>query len=100
MRFRKLRIAWSVACGIAAVLLIALWVRSYRQRDRYCCIRFMPMSSPLSPFEGGLFLTHLTPPAPLPIRWEYNIDPIRPSDWETWDWQVSALYLGAKGRAQ
>jgi hypothetical protein len=29
MRFRKLRIAWSVAWGLAAVLLIALWVRSY-----------------------------------------------------------------------
>src|SRR2546423_1121564 len=29
MRFRKLRIAWSVVCGIACVLLIALWLRSY-----------------------------------------------------------------------
>jgi hypothetical protein len=29
MRFRKLRIAWSVGCGIACVLLICLWVRSY-----------------------------------------------------------------------
>ncbi len=28
MRFRKLRIAWSVGCGIACVLLIVLWVRS------------------------------------------------------------------------
>ncbi len=29
MRFRKLRIAWSVVCGLACVLLIVLWVRSY-----------------------------------------------------------------------
>jgi hypothetical protein len=29
MRYRKLRIAWSVACGVLAVLLIVLWVRSY-----------------------------------------------------------------------
>jgi hypothetical protein len=29
MRFQKLRIAWSVTCGIAAVLLIVFWVRSY-----------------------------------------------------------------------
>jgi hypothetical protein len=29
MRFRKLRIAWSVGCGIACVLLLVLWVRSY-----------------------------------------------------------------------
>ncbi len=29
MKHRKLRIAWSVAWGIVAVLSIALWVRSY-----------------------------------------------------------------------
>jgi hypothetical protein len=29
MKYRKLRIAWSMASGIVAVLLIALWVRSY-----------------------------------------------------------------------
>jgi hypothetical protein len=29
MRFRKLRIAFSACCGLAAVLLLVLWVRSY-----------------------------------------------------------------------
>ncbi len=29
MRFRELQIAWSVAWGLAAVLLVVLWVRSY-----------------------------------------------------------------------
>jgi hypothetical protein len=29
MRFRKLRIAWSVVWGLFAVLLIVLWTRSY-----------------------------------------------------------------------
>ena len=29
MRFRKLRIAWSVVCGIVCILLIVSWVRSY-----------------------------------------------------------------------
>jgi hypothetical protein len=29
MRYRKLRITWTVFCGIACVLLIVLWVRSY-----------------------------------------------------------------------
>jgi hypothetical protein len=33
MTFRKLRIAWSVVCGIACVLLIVLWVRSYQNVD-------------------------------------------------------------------
>jgi hypothetical protein len=34
MKHRKLRIAWSMAWGIAAVLVVALWVRSYWLRDR------------------------------------------------------------------
>jgi hypothetical protein len=33
MRFRKLRIAWSVGCGIVCLLLIVLWVRSYYYFD-------------------------------------------------------------------
>jgi hypothetical protein len=33
MRFRKLRIAWSVAWGIACPLLLALWVWSYHHLD-------------------------------------------------------------------
>src|SRR6266480_4470373 len=33
MIIRKLRVAWSVFCGIACVLLIALWVRSYSRAD-------------------------------------------------------------------
>ena len=33
MKHRKLRIALSVAWGVAAVLLIALWVRSYQRED-------------------------------------------------------------------
>jgi hypothetical protein len=31
MKYRKLRIAFSAACGIVCLLLIALWMRSYRQ---------------------------------------------------------------------
>src|SRR5689334_1540725 len=34
MKYRKLRIAWSVAWGIVAGLLVVLWVRSYNFRDR------------------------------------------------------------------
>lgn len=32
-RFRKLRIAWSMAWVIVCLLVIALWVRSYYRRD-------------------------------------------------------------------
>jgi hypothetical protein len=33
MRFRKLRIAWSVGWGLLAVLLVLLWVRSFWHID-------------------------------------------------------------------
>jgi hypothetical protein len=33
MKYRKLRIAWSVAWGVVAVLLCVLWVRSYWWQD-------------------------------------------------------------------
>jgi hypothetical protein len=33
MKYRKLRIAWSVAWGVVAVLLCMLWVRSYTVAD-------------------------------------------------------------------
>jgi hypothetical protein len=33
MRFRKLRIVWSVVCAIACVLLVVLWVRSQYNWD-------------------------------------------------------------------
>ncbi len=40
MKHRKLRIAWSVAWGIVAVLLVALWVRSYWVGDNIDMRRF------------------------------------------------------------
>src|SRR6185295_531772 len=33
MRFHKLRFAWSVACTLACLLLIVLWVRSWSVQD-------------------------------------------------------------------
>jgi hypothetical protein len=33
MRFRKLRVAWSVVWGVVAALLCVLWVRSYWHMD-------------------------------------------------------------------
>src|SRR3981189_1592214 len=32
-RYRYLRITWTAFCGLVAVLLIVLWLRSYRSRD-------------------------------------------------------------------
>lgn len=35
MKFRKLRVAFSVTCAVACVLFLALWVRSYWVLDRW-----------------------------------------------------------------
>ena len=33
MKFKKLRIVWSVICGLACILLMGLWIRSYWWAD-------------------------------------------------------------------
>ena len=35
MKYRKLRIAWSVTWGIAAVLIVVFWIRGYRNYERF-----------------------------------------------------------------
>jgi len=40
MRFRKLRIAWSVEWGVACLLLIVLWVRDSRQIRDQVLVRY------------------------------------------------------------
>jgi hypothetical protein len=57
MRFRKLRIAWSVVWGVAAVLLFVLWVRSYKHDDAFQASQ-TPSSSPLvfRSFKGQLMV--------------------------------------------
>jgi len=35
MKFRALRIAWSVLIGLMAIVLIALWVRSYSKHEAF-----------------------------------------------------------------
>ena len=37
MKYRKLRIAFSVTCGIACMLLMVLWVRSFSKVDSCRC---------------------------------------------------------------
>src|SRR4051794_13008313 len=46
MRFRKLRIAWSVAWGIGCVLLFMMLIRSYRVQDALWVRCYGPNVSP------------------------------------------------------
>jgi hypothetical protein len=56
MRFRKLRIAFSATCSVACVLLIALWVRSYRGGDSISLYESNPRGVSLSSTKGRIEL--------------------------------------------
>jgi hypothetical protein len=59
MRFRKLRIAWSVVWGLLAVLLIVLWVRSYWHRETFARVDANGISV-CSITNGGLILERIS----------------------------------------
>ena len=63
MKYRKLRIAWSIACGLMAVLLGVLWARSYSHSDSIWRVSQSRPSVPLlhtrfSSNSGALSWTH------------------------------------------
>src|SRR3954469_13810361 len=66
MRFRKLRIAWSVFWGLAAVLLVMLCMRSYWWQDGFAYDRTSGLTSIyISTCPGGFwFETNADPPFP------------------------------------
>jgi hypothetical protein len=68
MRFRKLRIAWSVALGILAVLLIVLWVRSYQTFDRVSGRLAGRTSAICVSYAGGLSTVFTRPGT---LRWNW-----------------------------
>lgn len=77
LRFRRLRIAWSVFWGIACVLLIALWVRSYV----YCDDLRGPISKSkfmlVASLAGGIQVRwedgKPNPRLYYPSRWEHTV---------------------------
>lgn len=63
MKYRKLRIAWSAAWSVVAVLIILLWVRSYRTTDIIIRHRIH--------IESGIgFFSIQFPDYSLPPRWQ------------------------------
>src|SRR6476620_9083369 len=77
---RKLRIAWSVGWGIAAMMLVVLWVGSYSYYHEVSC----PTGSVMS--ERGRLLWYS--PTTIPFGWNYASGGIGPGDWYGWDRQV------------
>jgi hypothetical protein len=72
MRFRKLRIAWSVAWAVVAVLFCVLWVRSYWR----CDLVFREKSgwvTTVSSNRGVLYATQLERPFRIGYRgWQID----------------------------
>jgi hypothetical protein len=65
MTYGKLRIAWSVAWGIVAVLLCVLWVRSYSSCDNFAIARLGPMGTSMYggvQFPGAVGVNSKAPP--------------------------------------
>src|SRR6476660_5357855 len=71
LRFRTLRIAWSVFWGLACVLLIVLWVRSYWWTE----IFELPLTAKLT-VTGGSFPGVCGMGFPrVPLGWTYSREP-------------------------
>ena len=66
MRFRKLRIAWSVGFGLLAALLIVLWVRSYYSED-FLNIQLPARTFSVWQLRGNSVLTTTASPGPLKV---------------------------------
>jgi hypothetical protein len=74
MRFRKLRIAWSVGWGLLAVLLIVLWVRSHWQAEHLLWNRTAE-SFCVSIDAGQVALASTNGPVMMPMDWSPVVFP-------------------------
>ena len=75
-RFGKLRIAWTVTCGIACVLLIALWVRSYWWLDSIVHDRGRDVITLASEPGGVVFEKDRYPLVEVKERWARISEPL------------------------
>jgi hypothetical protein len=80
MKFRKLRIAWSVACAVACALLIVLWVRSFWWTDGIMHLNGMREAVALSSQGGDLVF-------------EKSSSPYLPDDK---GWSVESMVVGSE----
>jgi hypothetical protein len=85
MKYRKLRITWSVGWGILCLLLIMLWVRSYTTCDVFGRELYKGDVLAIS-FQGQV---HMLEPRKRE-SWEYHFEPLRwmsfPSETTLMNW--------------
>src|SRR4051812_9684535 len=82
MKYRKLRIAWSVGCAIACGLLVGLWMRSYWLIDEISVRRGQRMISVRSD-RGEIMTSNMLMRELLPFGIELESD-LRDDRRERW----------------
>ena len=73
MKYRKLRIAWSVGWGIAAVLMCLLWVRSYWVHHTLS-FNYGTSSVDITSHDGYLNWIRVEHDAPLTFGWHLSVN--------------------------
>jgi hypothetical protein len=92
MKFRKLRILWSVLCGLACVLLIVLWVRSYWRTEEV----FGPLAGPYNlgiDSMRGRLTCHVGSKVRL-AKWQYMSGPLGNVDWHEFEKRIPHWSFG------
>ena len=84
MRFRKLRIAWSVGWGAVCVLLIVLWVRSYWKLDGISGNRGVHYVY-FDTLQGDFHFARIVSSSTKPIPWRAFHNPIVDTDLQSRD---------------
>lgn len=74
IKYRKLRIAFSAVCGLLCLLLIALWVRSYRVADNLVIRTSNGINDQFHSENGGLSLGRFQPIQHY-LGWHWRTDP-------------------------
>ena len=94
MKFRKLRIVWSVTCAIACILLIVLWVRSY------WCAEAVARVGPnwiltVGSNHGIIYFVYESPP-PSPASWSFQPIQYRSVNRAYWSYGQIAVVAPAR----
>jgi hypothetical protein len=77
MRFRKLRIAWSMACAVVAVSLMVLWVRSFWTIDLISRIDNRKIATTFGSEDGALYFAHFD----AVVAYAYSSNSTAPRSW-------------------
>src|SRR5690242_1720825 len=84
MRSRKLRIAWSAFWGLAFVLLMVLWVRSYSRLDALFC---EPLRNVVSSHGELCFSCSIAASPTIPLT-RHQFGPFKTMSYPNSDWSV------------